>query len=220
MPTATACRPHWAFGRPHVAHRRRPPGLRTKRVSKYRRLVRREVDHAVGDDHVDRVIRHRQVLYLAQPELDVRFAGCPRYLASLTHHLRGHVDPDYPAGLPDRPRSQKAVESRPGPQVEDYLPRLERRDGLRVAAAEAQVRALGRGGKLLCAVSDEVGDRIAIGDGARRRGATAGRACAAAARSPCIARDTGVARRTASRTTSKSFPSYPCSYPLLPPARR
>ena len=51
---------------------KRPPGFSTRNASrKHAVLVGRQIDHAVGDDHVHRVVRQRDVLDLALQELDV-----------------------------------------------------------------------------------------------------------------------------------------------------
>ena len=65
------CRPA-----PRRARRRRrprsvPPAQHAKRFGQHAILVGRKIDHAVGNDHVHRVIGQRNVLDLALEELDV-----------------------------------------------------------------------------------------------------------------------------------------------------
>ena len=51
---------------------KRPPGFSTRNASlQHPVLVARQVDHAVGDDDVDRIVGQRNVLDLAFEELDV-----------------------------------------------------------------------------------------------------------------------------------------------------
>ena len=58
------------------------------------RLVGREVDHAVRDDQVDRGVADRQVLDLAQPELDVLVFALRLVRPGPLDHGRRHVDAD------------------------------------------------------------------------------------------------------------------------------
>ena len=72
-----------------------------ERLGQHAVLVGREVDHAVRDDDVDRVVGQRNVLDLALQELDVLQAGLPLVLARQRQHLVRHVEP---VGLARRAR--------------------------------------------------------------------------------------------------------------------
>ena len=73
-------------------------------------LVGREVDDAVRDDDVDRGVGHREVLDLAEPELDVRVLALLRVLPRPREHLRRHVHADHPAVRADPVGREEAVE--------------------------------------------------------------------------------------------------------------
>jgi hypothetical protein len=73
----------------------------------------------------------------------------------------GHVDPDGAARRADLAPGYEDVEAAAAAEVEHHLARLESRQGVRIAAGQPHVRALGKGGELLRRVAD--GDRQAFG---------------------------------------------------------
>src|SRR5690606_8213700 len=109
-------------------------------------LVDREVDHAVGDDHVDRVVRKRDGLDRALQELDIRGAGLPLILAREREHLVGHVQAIHLASRADALRRQQHVDAATGAEVEHDFPWLQVDEGGRVAAAERGGHGLRRQG--------------------------------------------------------------------------
>jgi hypothetical protein len=112
-------------------------------------LVLAQVDHAVRQDNVDRVICERQALDDRLLKPDVRLVVTerpgngvdvpPRHL----QHLRRHVDADDPPRAPDLLRGDEGVEARSGPEVHDH-----------VAATEAHLHAAERGRTALIAIED------------------------------------------------------------------
>ena len=125
---------------------KRPPGLRTRAASrKTGGLVAGEVDDAVGDDHVDRVVGERDVLDRALEELDVLDPGLALVLPRQLEHLVGHVEAVGLAGRADPPGREQDVDPAAGAEVEDRLALVQLGDRGRVAAAEAgQLGCLGQ----------------------------------------------------------------------------
>src|SRR5690606_18076654 len=137
--------------------RDREPAARlqhAERLREHRALVGTQVDHAVRQDDVDGTVRDRQVLDLAEPELDVAGADLARVRARLRHHLGRHVDADDAPGRPDLPGGEEAVDAAAGAEVEHGLARPQGRDRLRVAATEAEVGAFGQRGEVLRAIAE------------------------------------------------------------------
>jgi hypothetical protein len=99
-------------------------------------LVRREVDHAVGDHDVDGRVGERDVLDVALEELGVPHAGAGRVGAREGEHLAGHVQPDRPAGGADAAGADQNVRAGAGAEVEDRLARVQGGHGGRHAAAQ------------------------------------------------------------------------------------
>ena len=96
----------------HVRHRQVAAGAKhAKRLAEDRVLVRREVDHAVGDDHVDLGVGQWNGLDLAVHESHVGRAQ--RLLVALgqLEHSRGHVQADHTAGRSYLARGQEAVDA-------------------------------------------------------------------------------------------------------------
>jgi hypothetical protein len=100
-----------------------------------RRLVRRQVDDAVGDDDVDRVGREGDVLDDAAEEDRVPHAGLVSVAACQGKHLLGHVEAVGDAGRPDPLRREDDVDAASGAEIEHRLALAEVGDGGRVAAA-------------------------------------------------------------------------------------
>ena len=116
-------------------------------------LVAGEVDHAVGDDHVDRVVGQRDVLDRALDELDVLDPGLALVCARQLEHLVGHVQAVGLAGRPDAAGREQDVDPAAGAEVEHGLALVQLGDRGRVAAAEAgQLGGLGQGVTVVGAV--------------------------------------------------------------------
>jgi hypothetical protein len=99
-------------------------------------LVVRQVDDAVGDDDVDRIVWQRDALDRALQEFDVGRAGLALILARQRQHFVGHVEAVGFAGRADALCGQQHVDAAARSEVEHDLARLEREQGGGVAAAE------------------------------------------------------------------------------------
>src|SRR5262249_27354363 len=98
-------------------------------------LVRGQIDHAVGNDDVDRAALGRQALDLAEPELRVGESAGRRIDASLFDHGFGHIDADHAPARPDLARRQKYINAGAAAEIEHRHARLERQYPGRVATA-------------------------------------------------------------------------------------
>jgi hypothetical protein len=70
---------------------KRPPGLSAEGLAQHGVLVRPEVDHAVGDQDIGRVIGQGDLLDRALQEPDVLGAGLLPVALGRREHLVGHV---------------------------------------------------------------------------------------------------------------------------------
>ena len=118
-----------------------------RRLAEDLRLVAGEVDHAVGDDHVDRVVGQRDVLDRALDELDVLDPGLALVVPRELEHLVGHVEAVGLAGRADAPGREQDVDPAAGAEVEDGLALVEVGDRGRVAAAERRPAGPPRAGR-------------------------------------------------------------------------
>ena len=98
-------------------------------------LVGGKIDHAVGDDHVDRVVGQRDVLDLALEELDVLRPGFAFVLVGQGQHLVGHVDADGPARWPDPLRGEQDIDPAARAEIQHYLARVQLGQRRGIAAA-------------------------------------------------------------------------------------
>ena len=115
----------------------RPPGRRTRAIStEDGRLVRRQVDDAVADDHVKRLGRQRDGLDVALQELHVRDACLGDVARRQGQHLVGHVQAEDATRGSDATRRQEHVDAAAGAQVEDPLALVQVGHGDGVAAAQ------------------------------------------------------------------------------------
>ena len=73
----------------------------TERFTKYAVFVTREIDHAVGNDDIDRVVGQGNVFDFPFEELDVLHTRLALVLASQGEHFVGHVEAVGFAGRPD-----------------------------------------------------------------------------------------------------------------------
>ncbi|GAA1388268.1 hypothetical protein GCM10009613_25320 [Pseudonocardia kongjuensis] len=82
------------------------------------RLVDRQGEHAVGDDHVDHTVGQRDVFEVAQPELDVGRTDLGGVRAAQVDHVGARVDAiDVPA-RPDPAGREQHVQAAAGAEVE------------------------------------------------------------------------------------------------------
>ena len=100
-------------------------------------LVAGEVDHAVGDHHVDACVGERELLEVALDELDVRDAGLGGVGARELEHLVGHVEPDRPCPSVRRVGRRSARRSpAPEPRSSTVSPVVQVSDGGRDPAPQ------------------------------------------------------------------------------------
>ncbi len=108
-------------------------------------LVTGQVDHAIGDDHVDRRVRKRDPLDLSSEELDVLDPGLALVSPGQFEHLVGHVQPKSLAARADPPSREQDVYAPARAEVENGLSRLELGYRGRVSTAErSHLRRLGQ----------------------------------------------------------------------------
>ena len=146
-----------------VGHGEAAAGLQhAERLPQHLVLVARQVDHAVRDDHVHRVVGQRDVLDLALEELDVRrdrSCACSlRARASISSVM------SRPYALPvgaDPPGRQQHVDAAAGAQVEHRLARPSARPAPSDCRSRATPSAPGPAPPLPAVVVQVRGDRIA-----------------------------------------------------------
>ena len=130
------CLVHLGVGN-DVCHGEAPAGSQDpRRLAEDRGLVGREVDHAVGDDHVDRVVGQRHRLDRSLQELDVLDPGLALVGPGQLEHLVGHVEAIGLAARPDPPRREQHIYATARAEVEHRLTVAKLGDRGRVAAAE------------------------------------------------------------------------------------
>ena len=125
-------------------------------------LVAGEVDHAVGDDHVDRVVRQRHVLDRALEELHVLDSGLTLVAGGQIEHLVGHVEAVRLARRADPAGGEQHVDSASGTEIEHRLALVQIGDRARVATAKRRELG-GLGERLSVVVFIELGaERVAL----------------------------------------------------------
>ena len=144
---------------------KRPPGLSTRKVSRSTRVfVRREIDDAIGDDHVDGVVGQRDVFDFALEELDVFDAGLALVFAGKGEHVVGHVEAVGFAGGADAPGREQHIDAAAGAEVEHGFARLELDERGGIAAAQRGEHGVRRQAALLRFVVEVGGDGVAAGE--------------------------------------------------------
>jgi hypothetical protein len=104
-----------------------------------------EVDHAIRDDDVDRVVGKGDLLDFALQELDVRRSGLLLVLSGKREHFVGHVQTVGLAGRAHALCRQENVDSASRAQVEHRLAGSEMSKGGRVPASQGGLdRRLGK----------------------------------------------------------------------------
>ena len=152
----------------HVGHGQAPAGFEDPEcLAQNGVLVRRQVDHAVRDDHVDGAVGQRNRLDRAFEEFDIRGARLLLILASQCQHLVGHIQPVHLAGRADALGRQQHVDAATRSEIEHRVSRFERQERRRIAAPERRGHGVRR--QILClARRIEVrADRIAAAAGDR-----------------------------------------------------
>jgi len=96
-----------------------PASSSVNTAGKHGGLVHGQVDHTVGDDHVDRVRRQWDGLDGALEELNVGRAGVGRVVAGKCEHFVDHVQTNVAPGQADPARRQQHVDATAGAEVED-----------------------------------------------------------------------------------------------------
>ncbi len=108
-----------------------------ERLRQHPGLVRRQVDHAVGDHRVDEPLWQRDILDAPAQELRVQRDRGGGVRPGQADHLRSGVQAVDPPGRAHPPGRKQHIEAAAGPQVKHRLPGAQHRDGQLVAAAKA-----------------------------------------------------------------------------------
>ncbi len=140
----------------------RPPGFSTRNASRSTRsLSALQVDHAVRNDDVHRLVRKRDVLDFALQELDVLRPRLPLILARQGQHLVRHVQTVGLARRTHAPRRQQHVDAAARAQVQHHLAGLQLGQRRWIAAAQRRQRRLFRQQPPLLVAVEVRRDRIA-----------------------------------------------------------
>ena len=133
-----------------IGNRQPPARLQhAKRLAKHLRLVRHQIDHAVREDHIGRVVGDRQMLELAQPEFDIaRRRSWPAFSRAffsiscvMSTPITCPVSPTWPA-------ARKQSKPAPLPRSITVSPGFRCGNRLRIAAAKAEIGAFRHGREL------------------------------------------------------------------------
>ena len=98
-----------------------------------------EIDDAIGDDDVDRVVGQGNVFDFALEEFDVFDAGFALVLAGQREHLIGHVEAVGFAGGADAAGGEQDVDAAAGAEVEDRFAGVQFGQGGGVAAVRGRL---------------------------------------------------------------------------------
>ena len=112
----------------------------TKGFAQHLTLVGRKIDHAIGDDDVDRSRRKRNVLDLTLEELDIGDACLPLIVARELEHLVRHVEAVRLSGRANSARREEHIEAAAGAEIEDDLAGVEVGEHRRIATPEGCIR--------------------------------------------------------------------------------
>ena len=127
-----------------------------KRLAQDAVLVGREIDDAVGDDDVDRVVGQGNVFDLAFEKLDVFDACLALVFAGQGEHVVGHVEAVSLAAGSHAARGEQHVDAAAGAEVEHNVTGLEIDERGGIAAAQRGLHGL-LGDEALFAVAVEIG---------------------------------------------------------------
>ena len=120
-----------------VGHSEAPARLQDpKRLAQDAILVGREIDDAVRDDHVDRIVGQRDMFDFALEELDVGRAGLALVIARERQHVVGHVEAVRLARRADPARRQQHIDAAARTKIENGLALSEFGESCWIAATE------------------------------------------------------------------------------------
>ena len=108
---------------------KRPPGFNTRKASRENTIfVGGEIDDAVRDDDIDRVVRQRNVLDFALEELDIGDAGLPLVFTRQRQHVVRHVQTVGFAGWANALCREQHIDAAAGAEIENRLsgPKIDR----------------------------------------------------------------------------------------------
>src|SRR5262249_42247261 len=94
-----------------------------KSLAKDLGFLRREVNHTVGDDHIDASIGHRQVLDLPEPKFHLRVAALCGVRTGFAKHFMRHVYANDSSGFPHGAGRQETIKAGPAAEIEDSFTR-------------------------------------------------------------------------------------------------
>ena len=115
-----------------------------RRLPEHRVLVRREINHAVGYNHIHRPVLNRRAFHLCQVKLHIVHAQIGGVGARQVYHIRRHIDADDPAALAHRFGGDKAVYPPAAAEIHHRLARVEIADSRGIAAARRRRQRLAR----------------------------------------------------------------------------
>ena len=140
----------------------RPPGFSTRKASRENAIfVGREIDDAVRDDDIDRVVGQRDVLDFAFQELDIGDARLLLVFARQRQHVVRHVQTVGFAGWADALCREQHIDAAAGAKIENSFsgPKIDQRG--RIAAPERGLDRFLRNDPRLIGAVEIGGDRIA-----------------------------------------------------------
>jgi hypothetical protein len=95
----------------------------TQGLAKNLGFFRREVNHAVGDDHIDAGIGDWQVLDLPEPKLYLRVPALGGIRPGSPEHFMGHIYANDSSCLPYGTGCQETVKAGSTAEIKDGFPR-------------------------------------------------------------------------------------------------
>src|SRR5262249_9739031 len=114
-----------------------------ERLAKYLLFVGDEINDAIRDDDVRRVVSDWQMFEFPEAEFDIVRADAGGVIACLLQHLMGHIDADHLAGVADLSCRKKTVNPGAAAEIDHDLAWLHRGNCLRIAAAKTEICPLG-----------------------------------------------------------------------------
>src|SRR5437867_10316580 len=135
-----------------------------KRLSEHTPFVGREIDYAVGDDHIDRILGQWHIFDFSLEKLDILRPRFALVLARELQHLVRHIETVGLSCRTDPPGREQNVDPASGSEVEDGFAFAELREHRGIAAAERRGHGLLRKGAELLAFIKVGGYGIAAWD--------------------------------------------------------
>jgi hypothetical protein len=143
-----------------------------KRFGNHLSLVARQVDHAVGDDHIHRIARQRNFLDSSTQEFDVGNSRFGSIITRKLQHVIGHVETVRFPGWSNTTRREDDVDAAAGSEIENDFSGIESGERCWIPAAE-RCEYCRVGEKVGLAFDVEIGrdwiDRSIEGSGAAAR---------------------------------------------------